>query len=126
MLIAVKNGKIWGLPKGLQEDHESLALTAHREVEEETGLSGRIIEKLGRIGYFYTWTGEGTGETRKVFKNVYFFLMEYTHGELRPDPAEVDDARWFLIDEAISLMSYDDERDIIIKAKERIEEIGRE
>ncbi len=36
-LIAVKEGKVWCLPKGLVEKGENIARTAHREVKEETG-----------------------------------------------------------------------------------------
>ena len=46
-LIAVKDGKVWGLPKGLRENGEGIARTAHREVKEETGVDVRIDRLLG-------------------------------------------------------------------------------
>lgn len=117
-LISVKGAKRWGLPKGLQEDGETLARTAHREVKEETGLDGQIIENLGRIEYFYTFTDEL--ESKKVFKMVYFFLMEFISGDTSMHDDEVDECRWFDIDEAASLLSFPDERMIVEKAKEEI------
>ncbi|MEE9543069.1 MAG: NUDIX hydrolase [Thermodesulfobacteriota bacterium] len=120
-LISVKGGKRWGLPKGLQEDGETLARTAHREVKEETGLDGRIIEKLDRIEYFYTFKDEF--ETKKVFKIVYFFLMEYLSGDTDFHDDEVDECRWFEVDEAISLLTYPDERRVVERAKELILEM---
>lgn len=117
-LISTVGGKRWGLPKGLQEDHETLARTAHREVKEETGLDGRIIEKLDRIEYFYTFTSDD--ETKKVFKLVYFFLMEYISGHTDDHDDEVDECRWFPIDEAVSLLKFADEKALVEKAKERI------
>lgn len=120
-LISVVGGKRWGLPKGLQEDHETLARTAHREVKEETGLDARIIEMLDRIEYFYTLKDEH--ETKRVFKMVYFFLMEYTSGDTSEHDDEVDECRWFPIDEAISLLTYADEKGVVEKAKGLIKRI---
>ena len=52
-LIAVKEGKVWCLPKGQVEKGENIARTAHREVKEETGLDGKIIKLIDHIQYFY-------------------------------------------------------------------------
>ncbi|MFQ5736415.1 MAG: NUDIX hydrolase [Thermodesulfobacteriota bacterium] len=117
-LISVKGGKVWGLPKGLVEKGENIARTAHREVKEETGLDGRIICKLGHIEYFFTF--KDGAQARRVFKIVYFFLMRYTGGRTSDHDSEVDECRWFEIDAAMGLMKFDDEREIIRKAKERI------
>ncbi len=117
-LISVKGGKVWGLPKGLAEKGESLARTAHREVREETGLDGRIIDKLGHIEYFFSLKEEK--ETKRCFKIVYFFLMEYTGGRVEDHDHEVDECRWYPIDEAIKLMRYEDEKEMLKKAKKAI------
>lgn len=120
-LISVKGGKVWGLPKGLNEEGENLARTAHREVREETGLDGKILAKIGHIEYFFTLKDEAG--TRRFFKIVYFFLMEYTGGSVEEHDEEVDECRWFNINEAIKLMKYDDEKDILKKAKKQIKEL---
>ncbi|MEK7851714.1 MAG: NUDIX hydrolase [Deltaproteobacteria bacterium] len=117
-LIAVKEGKVWCLPKGLVEEGENIARTAHREVKEETGLDGKIIEKVDHIEYFYAHKEKE--ETVRYFKIVYFFLMEYTGGDVKDHDEEVDDCRWFPIDEAIEEVEYKDEREILKKAKEMI------
>src|ERR1051325_3554596 len=67
---------VWALPKGLGGEGESPADTALREVTEETGVRGRLVEKLGDIRYVYTWKGE------RVFKVVSFFLLRYSKGRL--------------------------------------------
>ena len=46
------NGKpdgVWALPKGLVHRGESAEATALREVEEETGVQGRSLGKLGDL-----------------------------------------------------------------------------
>jgi len=78
-LISVKGGKVWGLPKGTAEKGENIAATAHREVREETGLDGRIIDKIGHIEYFYSLKDDGL-PPRRIFKIVYFFLMSSSPG----------------------------------------------
>lgn len=114
-LIAVKGGTVWCLPKGLVEEGENIARTAHREVKEETGLDGKIIEKIDHIQYFYTHKEKDV--TIRIFKIVYFFLMEYTGGDVGEHDKEVDDCRWFSIDEAINKIEYKDELEILKKAK---------
>ena len=52
-LVAVKEGKVWSLPKGIVEKGEETSETAVREVREETGLSGKVVEKIGQITYWY-------------------------------------------------------------------------
>lgn len=117
-LIAVKEGTVWCLPKGLVEEGENIARTAHREVKEETGLDGKIIKKIDHIEYFYSHKEKE--ETIRYFKIVYFFLMEYTGGDVSEHDKEVDDCKWFSINEAIKKIEYEDEREIVRKAKEMI------
>lgn len=120
-LISVKGGKVWGLPKGTAEKGENLARTAHREVREETGLDGKIISNIGHIEYFFTLKDEV--ELKRIFKIVYFFLMEYASGNVTDHDDEVDECRWFPIDEAIKLMKYEDEKGILKKARKLISQL---
>ncbi|MEW6001312.1 MAG: NUDIX hydrolase [Nitrospirota bacterium] len=113
-LVAVKGGNVWCLPKGLVNKGESTERTAIREVAEETGLKGRIIEKLGEITYWYYIKEENA----KCKKTVNFFLMEYEGGDISKHDWEVEQASWFPIDEALARASYKNEREMIKKAKE--------
>lgn len=112
-LVAVKGGSVWCLPKGLVDKGEGPEETALREVAEETGLKGRIIEKLGEIKYWYYIKEENA----KCKKTVHFFLMEYEGGDLRKHDWEVDDASWFPIDEAVKKARYKGEKVMIEKAR---------
>jgi 8-oxo-dGTP pyrophosphatase MutT (NUDIX family) len=105
---------VWALPKGLIGRGEDAATTALREVTEETGITGRLVQKLGDVRYVYTWKGE------RVFKVVSFFLVRYEAGRLGDiDPAmrrEVDEARWLPLEEAPRLLSYKGEREMAERA----------
>lgn len=115
-MVAVKGGNVWCLPKGLIDKGEVPEKTALREVEEETGLKGRIIEKLGEITYWYYIKEENI----KCKKTVHFFLMEYEAGDVSKHDREVDNAAWFPIDEALKKASYRGEKEIIEKAKKKL------
>ncbi len=118
-LIATRDGRVWGLPKGLAEASENLARTAHREVEEETGLTGKIIKKIESIHYWYSHK-EGD-RTTHYFKIVYFFLMKLTGGDTARHDHEVGEVRWFPIEEALKKVTYPGEQNIIRKARELLQ-----
>src|SRR5438094_9182206 len=109
---------VWALPKGLIAPGEKPDATALREVEEETGARGRLLEKLGDVRYVYTWAGE------RVFKVVSFYLVRYTGGrlgELAPDTAhEVAEVRWLPLAEAPRLFAYKGEREMVERAAPRL------
>ncbi|MFZ6016112.1 MAG: NUDIX hydrolase [Nitrospirota bacterium] len=115
-LVAVKGGKTWCLPKGIIDKGESPEKTAVREVAEETGLKGKIVEKLGDITYWYYIKEENT----KCKKTVHFFLIEYESGDISEHDWEVDKASWFQIDEALDKANYKNEKEMIKKAKEML------
>lgn len=109
----------WALPKGLVGDDESAAEAALREGFEETGVRGRIVQKLGDVRYVYTWEGE------RVFKIVSFFLAHAAGGRIGELPAgmelEVADARWLPLREAPRLLAYRGEREMAARALEGLE-----
>ncbi|MFN3479700.1 MAG: NUDIX hydrolase [Thermodesulfovibrionales bacterium] len=115
-LVAVKDGRVWCLPKGLIEKGEDERQTAVREVMEETGLTGRIIDKIGDISYWYFIKEENV----RCKKTVHFYLLEFISGDTEGHSWEVDRAGWFEIDEALRMLSYKDERDILNKAREML------
>ena len=115
-LVAVKHGSIWCLPKGIVEKGESPEEASVREVKEETGLSGRVIGKIGNISYWYFIKEENT----KCRKTVHFYLLEYLGGSTLDHNWEVDNAVWVSLDEAVERVSYQGDRNIVKKAKEML------
>lgn len=110
--LSQKGTCVWCLPKGTVECGESLEETALREVREETGISGRILEKLGEIQYeFYS-----KQDRDKIFKTVHFYLLVYLSGNEHDHDNEADEARWFSIHEAEKQLTHPNERAILRKA----------
>ena len=114
---------IWALPKGKIDPGESAVEAAVREVREETGVEGSLVEKLGDVRYMYIATWEGArGE--KISKVVSFFLLTAGAGRIGEiDEAmrvEVDEARWIPLDEAQRLLTHKGERAMVAKAIERL------
>lgn len=121
VLVSVRGGKYWCLPKGIVDKGETPEMTAVREVREESGLSGRIIDKLGEIAYWYYIRGENT----KCRKTVHFYLMEYESGNTSQHDSEVDDAVWFPFEAALQKISFSGDRTILEKARARLGELGK-
>ena len=101
----------WSLPKGKAEPGESITQTALREVREETGLVCRIVQELEQVRYSYR-----TGKDNLRPKTVHYFLMKPVGGRLEAPGQEADAARWFDADEAIRLLTYEHDRELLQKA----------
>jgi 8-oxo-dGTP pyrophosphatase MutT (NUDIX family) len=104
---------VWGIPKGHVEEGESARETAVREVREETGIRGEIQAELGDIEYNYA----ASGSRRRVLKRVHFFLMRAVGGHFADRDAEMDAVRWFPIQGAEAVVTYENERVLVRRAR---------
>jgi len=125
MVAAIRpNGRdrVWALPKGRIDQGETAADTAVREVREETGVEGRVVEKLGDVRYVYTASWKGGA---RIFKVVSFFLLRAGRGRIgeiaEEMRIEVAEARWLPLDEAPQLLTYGGEREMAARALERVD-----
>lgn len=88
MLIEDRYGR-WSLPKGKQEQGETLKQTALREIEEETGIVGKIIAPIETIYYNYNHPALGL-----MNKEVHYFLVEKTSGNIAVQYEEIRSVHW--------------------------------
>lgn len=99
----------WCLPKGHIEKGETPQQTAVREVFEETGIKGEVVDSIATIDYWFT------GTSQRVHKLVHHFALRQVGGELtvEGDPDhEAEDAIWVDFRELDSVLSYPNERKI--------------
>jgi 8-oxo-dGTP diphosphatase len=98
----------WSLPKGKLEDGESFETGALREVEEETGIRGRILEELEPTEYV---------DRKGRDKIVRWYRMDLDGEPVAFAPNdEVDELRWLIPSAAVSLLSYSRDRELVASA----------
>lgn len=122
--------KGWDFPKGHREVYESEEQTALREVEEETGVVGEIIEKVGQTEYFY-WDagphsatpGVASKGKEKVLKTVVYFLMKYVGEGEATTAFEVSDMVWLPVGEVEEKLTFKDTKRLWNEVKERISKL---
>jgi 8-oxo-dGTP pyrophosphatase MutT (NUDIX family) len=112
--VRVKDGTVLALPKGQIDAGERAAEAAEREVREEAGVTGELVEKLGDVRYWYQRGGE------RVLKVVSFFLFRYRSGSVRDHDHEVDSAEWVPLEDAPRLLAYKGEREMAEAALSRL------
>lgn len=91
----------WVLPKGHVEGSEGYRETAVRELREETGVWGRIVDDLGDVSY----TVNGTIVT------VRFYLMQAAGYSLRKDKGRRH--KWLALQKAVARASHTETRKLL-------------
>lgn len=98
----------WVLPKGTVEEGESHEATALREVKEEAGVDGVIVEYIDKTVYTFT-VPEDT-----VSKEVHWYLMKAGSYDSKPQSEEFfRDSGYYKYHEAYHLLKFDNERLIL-------------
>lgn len=103
---AKKDAAAWSIPKGLYTDDEQPLVAALREFEEEMGvpapgadyvLLGEFRQSSGKV--ITVFTAESDFELEVLASNTFELEWPPRSGTMREFP-EIDDARWFAINEA--------------------------
>ncbi len=100
----------WTLPKGKADPGEDDLTCALREVQEETGLECQAGRELASTAYV-----DGKGRD----KLVRYWAMTALGGDAHPNPPEVDELRWVPVPEALRLLSYDRDHEVVASLSRR-------
>ncbi|NMA49138.1 MAG: NUDIX hydrolase [Tissierellia bacterium] len=120
LLLKKYNGD-WVLPKGRVENGESTKEAALREVLEEAGVKGQILDYIGEVNYKY----KNLRKNEIVYKTVHWYLMKTTSMDCVPQKKEgFVDAKFVHMDKAKRILRYTDEQKIIISGIELINQEG--
>ena len=98
----------WSLPKGKLDKNETFLQGALREVEEETGITGKKPRLIGSVGYF---TQNGNP------KVVRWWLTEVKKGLFKPNK-EVDRIKWVSYKKALKKLAYRNDREVLDRAND--------
>ena len=108
LLVKMHNGN-WGFPKGHIEKDETKEETAIREVLEETNVRIKIIPDFEReIKYI---------PNEKTIKKVTIFMGITQDEEVTVDTFEIEDFKWCTYEEALKLVTYKLQKDVLENAR---------
>ena len=101
----------WVLPKGTVEEGEEFKQTATREVLEESGAEGTIINYIGASEYNFSVPGD------VIHKKVNWYLMMADSYYSKPQREECFiDSGYYKYHEAYHLLKFSNEKEILEKA----------
>ena len=112
-LIIRSVGGDYGFPKGHTESDEKETDTALRELLEETGISAVLHEGI-RFEAVYTIP------KRNISKTVVYFVGECLSEEPIIQESEISEARFIPYNDALSLLSFDNIKEILKKAEHQL------
>ena len=108
LLIKNRRSAHWGFPKGHIEMGETKEETALREVLEETGIHMRLIEGFECISKYKI--------QNRIEKVVSIFVGTTQDTSTSIQAEEIEDYIWLTYDRALSLLKFDNDKNIITAA----------
>jgi len=111
-VVRRKGKNIWIFPRGRLEVNENMENAVIREVKEEAGVIAKVIRKIGVINYsFYS------PHDKKIYdKEVHFYLLKMSKHEKFVPNDEIQEVKWITIEEALNILSYPQEKEMLSKA----------
>ena len=114
LLIKHVNSGHWSFPKGHVEGDETELETARREIKEETGLDV-ILDQTFRETVSYS-------PRRDTQKIVVYFLALARNYDFVPQEEEIAEIRWVDIIRATRMLTYENVKTIVNKARAAIKQ----
>lgn len=112
LLIKHANGGHWSFPKGHVEPGETEEQTALREIKEETGIDV-IIDPSFREVISYS-------PKKDTQKDVIYFIARAQNYDYTPQEEEISQIKWVEINRAHTILTYDNDKQLVNKAKQVI------
>jgi 8-oxo-dGTP pyrophosphatase MutT (NUDIX family) len=112
LLIKHVNSGHWSFPKGHVENGETEEETARREIMEETNVDV-TIDTTFRETVSYS-------PKKDTCKVVVYFLARAKSFSYIPKLDEISEVKWVDIDLARNILTYDNDKSIVTKAKSAI------
>lgn len=117
-IVSVGPRRRWQLPRGIVDEGESPQVAAVREVREEAGVETDLIKLIETIEYWFRSIKDGMPV--RYHKFVHFYLLDYRSGDVADHDHEVEESRWVRFDEAIEMLEFKSEREVVERAREMI------
>ena len=113
-LLLIKHvvGGHWSFPKGHVEAGETEEQTALREIKEETGIDVELITTFREVVSY--------SPKRDTTKDVIYFLGKAKTFQYTPQEEEIAQIKWVEINLAHSFLTYDNDKQLVNKAKPMI------
>lgn len=108
----------WGFAKGTIEENEKEIETIVREAEEETGINDLNFIKgfKEKENYFFK------NNNKTVFKTVVYLLAETKTKEIKLSYEHLD-YKWLVLEEAVKILTFDNSKNILIKANNSVKNL---
>ena len=114
LLIKHVNSGHWSFPKGHVESGETEVETARREIMEETSIDV-IIDPTFRETVTYS-------PKKDTMKVVVYFLAKAKNFDFVPQEEEIAEIKWVDIGYAVNILTYENDKVIVNKARHAIKE----
>ncbi|MDQ3801529.1 MAG: NUDIX domain-containing protein [Acidobacteriota bacterium] len=121
-IVSAKPSLRWQLPKGIIDAGETPEIAAVREVREEAGIETELLELIEKVEYWYV--GFHRGDRVRFHKFVYFYLLKYLRGDVADHDHEIAEARWVKPAEAIEMLAFKSEKQVVEKSLELIKRLA--
>ena len=124
LLVYSARNKEWGFAKGHIEQNETELQTAKREIEEETGIKNITFVKNFRETDSYKIKGTLPSTKNRIINKKVIYYMCYTNEDftINCSDNEIGKCQWVNYTDALSLLKYDKQKEILNKANKFIKE----
>lgn len=120
-LLLKHNSGHWSHAKGHKEGNETDLESALRELKEESGIEDCEVSKLPEILEEYVFEQDG----EKWHKVVKYFIAFTKNTNVKIQESEISEYKWATYEEAINTFNYDNNKEVLKKAKEYLDEYER-